>query len=62
MKKGNKKASLKKVKTAKSKSSQQKKDDTTLPTTNPFTGEKTDITQEDLENMEKWNEAQTERD
>ena len=37
-------------------------DDKIIHTINPFTGEKTDISNEDLENMEKWNEAQTERD
>ena len=62
MKKENKKASPPKAKIAKSKSSQLEKDDATIHTTNPFTGEKSDITPEDLENLEKWNEAQTERD
>ncbi len=62
MKKGNKKTALKKAKSAKTKSSQPKKDDAVIHTTNPFTGKKTDITPEDLENMERWNEAQTERD
>lgn len=62
MKKANKKAATRNTKSARAKSSQQKKDDGVVHTTNPFTGEKTNITPEDLENMEKWNEAQTERD
>lgn len=62
MKKANKKATPKKAKAASSKSSQPKKDDAIIHTKNPFTGEKTDITPEDLEKMERWNEAQTERD
>lgn len=37
-------------------------DDETIHTINPFTGAKTTITPEDLENVEKFNEAQTERD
>ena len=62
MKKGNKKAVPKKPKSANSKSSQPKKEDAVIHSTNPFTGEKKNITPEDLENMERWNEAQTERD
>lgn len=62
MKKANKKADTKAAKLADSKSSEQPNDDQTIHSTNPFTGEKKDITPEDLENMEKWNEAQTERD
>lgn len=36
--------------------------DETIHTINPFTGAQTDITPEDLEGMEKLNEANTERD
>ena len=34
----------------------------TIHTVNPFTGTETNITPEDLEGIEKFNEAQTERD